>query len=354
MKKYLYIAIAAATLASCSQDEVMDVAEKEAIAFGNPFVENSTRAVDPSYGSDAVALQKFNVWGTVQGSNNGTVTQVSIFKNDEVTGNVGPNIWNCNKTQYWIAGAPYKFAAVVNGGEDAKFTLTNHIPTAVNFTSTNGQTDLMYASATATGAVAPATNSAVNFSFKHMLAKAVFTVTNNTNKVNSNNSNYYYKVSNVKILNPMTTGLCTFPTTTDGTPVWSTLSQATGSYFDFGNVTNASKKSTEPLTTAAIEIRDRAEKVTSHRECLLIPNNYTETKLQVSFDLALYMEVDENSANDVLISSDTKTPEVSINLEAGCSYSFNIEVGVGSPIQFTVTSHPSWTEVTPGTTITVQ
>ena len=349
MKKYLYIALAAAALTSCSSDEVMETVEKQAIAFGNPFIENSTRAVDPSYGEDAVELTQFNVWGTVQGTNNSTATEVSIFKNDAVTGKVGTAVWSCDKTQYWIAGAPYKFAAVVNGGVDANFTLTNHLPTAVEFTSTDGQTDLMYDDATATGATAGNTNDPVNFEFNHMLAKAVFTVTNNTNKGNTNNSNYYYKVSNIKILNPMTTGTCTF-----ATKAWTETSQATGTYYEFGNVTNAKKQSKDALTTAAIEIRDRAEKVTSHRECMLIPYDYTTTKLQISFDVALYMEVDENAANDVLISTETKTPSVAIKFEAGYAYSFNIEVGVGTPIQFTVTTHPSWTEVTPGTTITVE
>lgn len=346
MKKYLFIALAAAALTSCSQDDTLDV-QKEAIAFGNPFIENSTRAVDPSFGSDAVALTKFNVWGTVEGSNNGTTSKVSIFKNDEVTGSVGNNVWDCKKTQYWIIGAKYNFAAVVNGGTDeTKFTYEDNLPTAVEFTSTDGQTDLMYNDANATGAT---TNSPVNFVFNHMLAKAVFTVSNTTNNDNTNNSNYYYKVSNIKILNPMTTGTCTFATKT-----WANTSKAENSVYEFGHITNSEKTVGNDINTAAIEIHDRATKQTSHRECMLIPYNYNETngKLNISFEVELYMEVDDNAENDVLISNETKTPSVNVNFQAGYSYSFNITVGIGSPIQFTVTSNPSW--ITATNDITVQ
>ena len=349
MKKYLYIAIAAATLSSCSQDDTLDAIQGEAISFSNAFIENSTRAIDPSFGANGKDLTSFRVWGEVEGSQNGTATWVSIFKNDEVTGSVGDDVWNCDKTQYWIVGADYQFAAVVNGGTDeSKFTYTNNLPSAVTFTSTDGQTDLMYAGVVEEqGATS---NNPVNFNFNHMLAKAVFSVENTTNKGKTETSNYYYKISEVKILNPKTTGTCTF-----ASKAWTSTSQATGSVYEFGNVTNASSKSTDALTTAAIEIHDRDENKTSHRECMLIPHNYNETNglLQVSFKVQLYMEVDNNADNDVLISEETKTPTVAVNFQAGYSYNFNIKVGIGNQIQFTVTSQPTWTDATGEPEITV-
>ena len=51
MKKFLFLAIAATAFASCSQDEVMEVAQKQAISFGEAFVGNATRSIDPSYGT---------------------------------------------------------------------------------------------------------------------------------------------------------------------------------------------------------------------------------------------------------------------------------------------------------------
>ena len=49
MKKTLFAALALVAMASCSNEEVLEVAQKEAIGFENAFVNNSTRSVvDPS------------------------------------------------------------------------------------------------------------------------------------------------------------------------------------------------------------------------------------------------------------------------------------------------------------------
>ena len=88
MKKYLYIALAAATFASCSQDEVMDF-NQEAISFGNAVVDNVPRAaIDPSFGTTN-KLTAFNVWGAVQGTNNNATVWVPVFANDKVSGTFG-------------------------------------------------------------------------------------------------------------------------------------------------------------------------------------------------------------------------------------------------------------------------
>jgi uncharacterized protein YcfL len=48
MKKILISMLAVAALVSCSKEESILVDQGEAIAFGNAFVDNSTRADDPS------------------------------------------------------------------------------------------------------------------------------------------------------------------------------------------------------------------------------------------------------------------------------------------------------------------
>ena len=52
MKKYLFMAMAAVAITSWSQDEVMEVAEKQAISFKDAFVEDATRAIDVTYSND--------------------------------------------------------------------------------------------------------------------------------------------------------------------------------------------------------------------------------------------------------------------------------------------------------------
>ena len=66
MKKYLFLAVAAtAMMASCSNDEVVEMAQGEAIAFDNAFIDKSTRSIDPSITTET--LNEFKVYGCVAG-----------------------------------------------------------------------------------------------------------------------------------------------------------------------------------------------------------------------------------------------------------------------------------------------
>ena len=340
MKK-LFIAIAAlAAMTSCSQDEVMEVAEKQAISFGNAFIENATRAIDPSLTDET--LKDFQVWGTVQGKNKSTNTLVSIFKDTKVEGNVGNDAWNTvGVTQYWIPGATYNFAALKNATVTADDLGEDLLPAKVNFTNTNGATDLLYAKI-ATPYEAQETNGLVNMNFKHMLSKAVVTVSNTTDPDEGKTTGYYYKVSNVFITTAHKTGTCTLSTTN---PVWSGHSGTTS--LSFGNITGTTNG------TDAIELGDNTEKAASYSEVLLIPTAATAEKesVTIKFDLDLYK--DNGNATDELINhTEGKTVEGEVKFVAGYAYSFNISLSVGAPIQFSVTSAPAW--ATPTNNVTVQ
>ena len=66
MKKLFLVLAAVVALAACSKEEILTVSQPEAIDFGAPFVENSTRAaVDPSYNGTAEFTQ-FQVWHSFQ------------------------------------------------------------------------------------------------------------------------------------------------------------------------------------------------------------------------------------------------------------------------------------------------
>ena len=115
MKKYLFIALAAAALTSCSSDDTLDVIQGEAIAFGGGFIENATRATTIGYTSDN--LKEFTLYGTVTNSGNANNT-VLLYNAEKVTGTVGANLWTGYSTHYWIDGANYKFAAVVDASKN--------------------------------------------------------------------------------------------------------------------------------------------------------------------------------------------------------------------------------------------
>lgn len=297
MKKILIAAMAIAALAACNKAEVIESNPGEAIQFGNAFVDNATKATDNTYG--AKELKSFNVYGTVTGTN-GTI---NIYNGTTVTGTVGSNVWSCPVNQYWIAGATYNFAAVVDA--NTVNVDGNGMPTTLEYT-TAGQKDLLYASATATGKASG--NGKVNFTFNHLLAKAQFTVKSNTT------NGYYHNVTNIKV-NNFETGTYTIA----GDGAW-----AAGDATDisFGNITNVTSLDTDGKTNAT--------------QMLLIP---TATDFTVSFTVEIW-----NGETKLGTQNYTKT--VAQDLVKGNAYDFNLSLSVGELIEFTVTSNPTWANET--------
>ena len=316
MKKIFISLLAVAALAACNKSEVVDVNPGEAIEFANPFVDNATKAADKTYSGDK-ALTAFNLYGTVA-STNGTI---NIYNGCEVKGSVGSSVWTCPVNQYWIAGASYAFAAVADGTVATKnengMPLTITCNTEVH--EDNLQNDLLYATATATGKASA--NGQVNFSFKHLLSKAQFTVKSNTE------GGYYYSVKDIKVNNHVN------GTYTIATESWT----ATGDKADtaFGDIDN-------------VTAEDENGK-TCEFQRLLIP---TTADFTVSCTIELWN--DNGDAADVKLSTEEKTFTVAQNLEKGCAYDFNLTLSVGELIQFTVTQSPSWTPATGGSNVTLQ
>lgn len=287
--------LAVAALVSCSNEEVLEVDKGEAIAFGDAFVDNATRATDPSLGTTAKPLTTFNVWGTVKGNSN----LVAIFANNIVTGSVGEgSTWECtNTTQYWITGAKYNFAALVNASEVELGT--DLLPATVAFES-DGSTDLLYAKSIEYTGLASG-NPKVAFTFEHLLSKVYLKVTNNSTAAGK----YSFLVKNIKVNAPKTAGTYTIANKT-----WS----ATAGNYTFADITVAG--GTADAECAA--------------EQLIIPGSAT-----ISFNVDILV-------NGTLVSTTPYTH--STTLAAANAYSFNIQVSVGEPIQFTVETNPTWTE----------
>ena len=310
MKKYLYIAIAAATFASCSQDEVLEVAQKEAISFGNAFVGNATRgllneATDPSYTPTSLAY--FDVYGTV--TNQNIYKDVRVTKNSHAYGEAW-DIAAGTPTQYWVDGASYIFDAVV----DATSVTTDNstgLPTSLNY-NTNNQKDMLYNRVTTTGK--PTTNNGiVTFNFTHLLSKVKFTVAN-TNAATA--TNYRYSISNISITNANLVGDYAVPAGT-----WSITTKNSYSVANITEITSGNSKE-------------------SAAEVLLIPSQGTE-KVGVTFTVNVEYQK-AGSTTWETIKSDTKTITDVISLAANNAYNFYIEVGLDQPIQFTANQLPDW------------
>lgn len=343
MKKYFMMAIAAAAITSCSQDEVMEVAEKQAINFGNTFVENATRAIDATYNNGENKPTSFLVYGNTKGDETNAPI-VPIFKGVTVSsentseGKVGNTyFYDAQYTQYWITGNTYNFAAVVHGSVAAD-DVVNGLPTKISYDATN-QEDLLYAEAK--NITTKPTNGEVGFTFNHLLAKAMFTV-KNTMTTNTADYMYQYRVTNIFINNAALTA----DYTVDATTPWGAAktSYTADKPLSFGDVTeNASTTNgTTPLLIGAISAADEA---TSHHQRVLIPATYTYNETTKAGGLNITCKI-ETLLNKEVVDSQNFNKSISYTFDAGKAYNFIISLGLNEPIKFTVTEVKNWVDQT--------
>lgn len=331
MKKLLTILAVAATLVSCAKEDVVREAAREAIGFDNAFVENSTRSIyDPSY-TNAKLFGGFRVYGFVENA--------PLFKGTEVTGSGLGNTgtWSYQGTQYWIAGANYKFHAVapITANVDAaNATYTAADGVSFNYTNVDGTEDLLYAYQTATGQTT--NNQKVAFTFDHILSKVKFSFVNGYDA-----SNATLKVTNVKITNAHKTANVALNNTT---VTWTGNDGETDNDLDFGAATDR-----EDTTAAANYAYGTTYE--SDNERFLLPST-AEFEYNVTFTVELWI-------NDVQVDVDSTTTGVqgynhTATAEfapvAGNAYDIKTTINASNidpnhaqeAIQFTVTEINDW------------
>lgn len=317
MKKYLFIGIAAtAMLASCTNDEIVEMAPQKAIGFST-FVDNSTRAAtDPSYTMEDNAPKNwsdFSVWGYDE--------KGAILTNEKVS--YSTNGWGYTNTAYWAANNTYNFYAIAPNSEGGKATVTKDgISEIKDFaqTSTN-QIDLLYATPVEREITTITTQpDAVAFTFSHILSKVKFTFTNKMP-----NANTKIIVKDIKISNTALKG--TASNTNNGW-TWESADASNDLELDFGT--------TEKLTQGG-----NGECAT---EMLLIP---ASRKYNITFTVELY-------SGDATTASASYNHNVELSTEFKTGYSYNLTAEINAtnaggddaelyPITFTVTGVNDWT-----------
>ena len=334
MKKILFAILCAGAVISCAKEEVITVADQEAITFESAFVEKATKAAyNGSYNNNN--LNEFQVYATISGTGNGEGT-ANIFKGEKVVkGNsLGQGTkWSyaVANTQYWIPGNNYQFRAIADGNvTDVTEVVTNSygMATAINLLDASAQKDILTAEHFVTNYTKPqsGTPAAVAFTFAHVLSKAKFTV---KNTVETNNG-YSYKVTNVALNDLAKNGVYTI---TDGaTGTWAAAAAPATYRLSFGDVTVEGKAVETEATVADIKYNKSAE---SNFDRLLIPGTQT---LNISFSYGLYKD-------GVLIDAQDKTLTANVTLDAAKAYNFVISLGnPGEPIQFDVVTVTDWVE----------
>lgn len=223
-KSFLMLGVAVAALASCSNEEVVDMPQSRAIQFGT-FVNHSTRSVNETTKDN---LSKFFVFG-----NYGEGTWTPVYTNVEVNGgNVGDqSVWTPSLDAYWKSNEQYRFGAYSDGtakNNDASFSADEQRLTFTNYTADNTK-DLIVAMSNVTSETDVTANNPVSLSFYHMLSQVRFTFTN------TDSPDYTMRIQDIKVnAVKTTTGTATYGAEKP-TIFWETES-ATKADYDFGTI----------------------------------------------------------------------------------------------------------------------
>lgn len=325
--------MALAALAACSKETTVDVAREE-IAFGNAFVDNSTKAdaaTDPSYSTTSgkgVALEKFNVYGAVNG--------VNIFNGNTVTKTAGyGEAWTLDGTkQYWIAGANYKFVGVVDGSKTGVTAIEFDeagLPESITYTA-DGATDLLCDVVTVDHAGYESEEDQsgtpsyplVAFNYTHLLSKINFAVKNTTD---ASATNYRFVLTSAKLTN-------VYESAVYGVDADAWTPNAAMREFVLDNLT----------------INSNSTQYHS-QEVLLIPGSavgvYVKANIQATDDDPTSEEAEWTTVSTVektftnVLGKVGDTPNT---LAKATAYNFIVELSVGNEIQFTATTMPEWTD----------
>ena len=327
MKKLFMIGLAAtAMLASCSNDETVEMAQQKAIGFSNAFVNNGTRSiVDPSFTTKT--LKDFAVYGFTQAG--------QIFNGTTVS---APG-WTYTPLQYWVPGNTYTFGAIApysvatNVSKVALPKSAKKVEMAVAFTNTDAnQVDLLHAAPMQIAGtdVTVTYSTPVPMTFNHQLSKVKFSF------MNAVGEGYKVKVSNVKITDAYTNGTLTVAAAGN---TWSNQ-ETNALVLNFGNVTADDATADEAAFIA------NGETLESHNEKLMIPMASTAT-YTVTFTAELYH-------GDVLLGSyDHNVKIENVEFKLGYCYDFKATLTHENivdpknplkPIEFTVAGIEKWNQ----------
>lgn len=319
MKKSIFLlAAAAAAFASCTQSEVMEVAENRAIGF-NAFVNNNTRAVTEFIGSKTSG--DIYVIG-YYGADNASMT-TSVFANE--LGNV---------EYYWLDNQYYIFGAYADGqaGEisNATFSSTDKKLTFASYTPDDSK-DLVAAVSDVVGPVTASTQGKVSLTFSHMLAQVGFTFNTEVG------TEYTLNISNIKINKAIKTAEGTYIKNGSPAIAWSGTAE-TGEAYAYEDITDLANKKNKQ----------------SQQFKLVIPQPVPTTsgsEINVTFDASISgAGINETRQN---ISVNLTSPDTE-GWKPGYRYNYTATINGDDiqnnlyPIEFTVESIPEWQKATMG------
>lgn len=216
MKRSLFmLGVAVAALSSCSNNEVLDIAESNAIKFSNTFVGKPTRGVTAPE-LTTVNLKEMYVFAS---NEDGQV----FDDNPKLVYRIGEtNEWGYDNLVPWKATKNYNFVAYAGKdlGESVKANDGNE---SLNFTDIvvdggeDNQFDLLYSNTKSIKTTADNGNSTIDFTFDHLLSMVQFTLKSGFGATTE------VKITNFKFYGVKTTGSYD---ASQESPVWTFSSAA--------------------------------------------------------------------------------------------------------------------------------
>lgn len=207
-KSYLFAAASATLmLASCTQNEVVEMPATRAIGFGT-YVGNTSRAAatdtDLAFLKDATKGNGFYVFGSYTDNSQEVVVFDGLSTQSHVMHN--GSAWGYSPINYWSVGKQYNFAAygpaAARNNGTATFDHAANTLSIKGFEAT-GNLDLVVAEGKQAGYTLTsetATPEVVDFKFFHALSKVRFTLNNGWRNLVT------LKVTNVKLTGVKRTG----------------------------------------------------------------------------------------------------------------------------------------------------
>ena len=253
-KSLLVLGVAVAALASCTNEEVTEVAQNRVIGF-NSFVNNNTKAITTSEEVSSLTSDDFYVFGRFS-SDGSQWSSENLFNNELAS-----------KNYYWVQGNQYRFGAYADG-KGGKLSNVSYEPSTQTLTfnsyTPDDAKDLVAAVGTA-DATSTIPSDAVSLNFNHMLAQVAFTF--NT----EDGDEYTIAISDISIQKAIKTAKGTYAG--DGTPAinWEGTAEVATAY----SYTN---------------IADIADGQTHKESKLVIPQELPSTegsKIQVTFTASI-------------------------------------------------------------------
>lgn len=298
------LGIATMMLASCTNEDVLNVSDSRAIGF-NTFVNNNTKAVTDI---TTASLSKFYVFGDYdEGAS-------VAFSNTEVIGSQGGTYTPVNPA-YWQTGKTYEFGAYSNGNASLTASFSNGALTITGY-SVDDAKDLIAATASEIAAPAAGEDKSVPLTFKHLLSKVKFTFS--TTAVPEA---FRMEVSNLTFKGIKTAATCVFSNNTIST-MW------TGTEGDY--------------TIATLGDYAVTDGFASTEDILVIPQSNTD--IEASFTVTIY---DENTNEEIATNDFTASLDCTKWVE-GYVYNYTATInpdkvdGNLKPITFTVTKVEDW------------